>query len=613
MRKIFTFLLVALLTASIGFSQTTLFEDDFESYSVGDYISSSDWWSTWSGSTGGSDDAQITDLYNNTSGGSQSLEIVDGSDIVGFFGDLTSGVYEVNFHMYIESGDGGYFNIEHAFGDEWAFEVYFDDGGSGELSYDGNTDNFTYPQDQWFAVKMDISLDDDEITLDIDDGTYSNTWTFSTIATGGSGSNVLDCIDFFGAANVGTPNYFIDDFEFIEVQAGSDPPEIAVDLTQIDFNAPNAATYTVTITNEGDDDLNFEAYEYYPSDTPVKARNGNFAQPQATKKINLTPQVNKADKPIPVNIENTEDEVLTWLQGDCTQAIGWNSAVTAHGVALFDHNMIADYIGMEVSNVIIYAQDLPVNGSSEVEVWEGYNLTFNGPVDVISTEAFTPVESGQASVDLSSPAFVNGKDLWVGWTFEDPGADTYCLAMDDGPPTADVNFMKTGAAWGVVDDPSYGNLGIVATLTGTAVNTWLDLDVTEGTVAGGSTQEVQVSVDLTDLDYGTYSCTLVIESNDQDEFWYEIPVTLEYTSTGIDQNSSLSVLTFPNPANDVLNIKTDAVINSVEIISISGKLVKTTVVNQNNAKIDISNLDKGVYIVNVNTENGKTSTKLIIE
>lgn len=82
MKKIFTFLLVGLLTTSLSFGQTTIFEEDFESFTVGDYVNEADvsgFWDTWSGGAGDAEDAVISTDQNLTTAGANSM-LVDGTN-----------------------------------------------------------------------------------------------------------------------------------------------------------------------------------------------------------------------------------------------------------------------------------------------------------------------------------------------------------------------------------------------------------------------------------------------------------------------------------------------------------------------------------------------------
>lgn len=64
---------------------------------------------------------------------------------------------------------------------------------------------------------------------------------------------------------------------------------------------------------------------------------------------------------------------------------------------------------------------------------------------------------------------------------------------------------------------------------------------------------------------------------------------------------------YPNPAKDILNIKTNDKILKVEIFNTSGQLIKTT----KESKIDISTFPSGIYILNVMTEYKVITEKFI--
>lgn len=76
----------------------------------------------------------------------------------------------------------------------------------------------------------------------------------------------------------------------------------------------------------------------------------------------------------------------------------------------------------------------------------------------------------------------------------------------------------------------------------------------------------------------------------------------------VDINKT-SIKTYPNPVVDVLNIKTDDTIKSVEIYATDGKLIKK--IEGNNSKIDFRNYPKGAYLVKIETDKSITSQKVI--
>jgi Secretion system C-terminal sorting domain len=73
---------------------------------------------------------------------------------------------------------------------------------------------------------------------------------------------------------------------------------------------------------------------------------------------------------------------------------------------------------------------------------------------------------------------------------------------------------------------------------------------------------------------------------------------------------------YPNPSKGVANINIDNAItgSTVTVLNLMGKQIKTQLLTIGNNKIDVSNLSKGIYMVNVNFANGQLKTqKLIIE
>lgn len=84
-----------------------------------------------------------------------------------------------------------------------------------------------------------------------------------------------------------------------------------------------------------------------------------------------------------------------------------------------------------------------------------------------------------------------------------------------------------------------------------------------------------------------------------------------YTALSIENFNLSNIKMYPNPIKEnILNIKTTKVID-VEIFDILGKKLLVSKVDSNNPKININTLNKGVYLVRLNTKNGSTTRKLI--
>ncbi len=176
------------------------------------------WWTTWSNLPGSAEDGEISDDFASSPTKSVLIDKVPAeSDLILKLGNKTSGAYELNWEMYVETGYAGYFNIQHfeSPGIEWAYEVYFLEDGTGELYAGGSTPfTFNYPKDTWFLVENLINIDGDWVTLVID-GVEIYAWPFSYEATGTGGTNQLGGVDFFAGAVTGeVPRYYFDNVDF---------------------------------------------------------------------------------------------------------------------------------------------------------------------------------------------------------------------------------------------------------------------------------------------------------------------------------------------------------------------------------------------------------------
>tara|TARA_B100000809_G_scaffold266931_1_gene333193 strand:+ start:5955 stop:7334 length:1380 start_codon:yes stop_codon:yes gene_type:complete len=80
-------------------------------------------------------------------------------------------------------------------------------------------------------------------------------------------------------------------------------------------------------------------------------------------------------------------------------------------------------------------------------------------------------------------------------------------------------------------------------------------------------------------------------------------------STG--NNNGFEFLMYPNPVNDVLNIKSQEDIENIEVLDLVGR----TIISQNNGtnRFDVSSLNNGVYIVKLTSSQGVSTQRIIKE
>jgi hypothetical protein len=97
------------------------------------------------------------------------------------------------------------------------------------------------------------------------------------------------------------------------------------------------------------------------------------------------------------------------------------------------------------------------------------------------------------------------------------------------------------------------------------------------------------------------------------------PLNLDNVSVTLDATASVQDLAkfsfnaYPNPAKDIINLSAAKNIDKIEIYSLLGQQVKSIPLNSNSAKVNVSGLSKGVYLVKTFIEDAVGTYKFIKE
>ena len=78
----------------------------------------------------------------------------------------------------------------------------------------------------------------------------------------------------------------------------------------------------------------------------------------------------------------------------------------------------------------------------------------------------------------------------------------------------------------------------------------------------------------------------------------------------IDYSTSV----YPNPSNNVISINnSNFIIDNINLYSISGKLVKSQKVNSMQTNLNVTNLESGIYFLNIYSNNSIIKRKIIVK
>lgn len=248
-------LLVGLVSPLFALAQTTVFEENFDSYTAGDYVAeSSSVMDTWSLNPGGADDALISDAQS--SSGSNSFNIVGQSgpiDVICVFPEVYNAA-ELRFSMkmYVVANFAGYFNCQESTtpGLGWKCDVFFSKDGTGYVAAEGATGpNFNYTPDSWMDIVVEANLFTDQGKVLID-GTEVHSFTWSTGVTGMETYNRWGGINYYAyGPNDEAADYYIDDIKLEDITDYTAISEMQ-DLDLSIYPNPSHATLNIEWNND---------------------------------------------------------------------------------------------------------------------------------------------------------------------------------------------------------------------------------------------------------------------------------------------------------------------------------------------------------------------------
>ena len=343
-------------------------------------------------------------------------------------------------------------------------------------------------------------------------------------------------------------------------------------------------------------DINVVSGETYEFKTYMKP--GNFNSASLSLRINKGGNdVVTANHP---GGNEWEEVVINWT-ADTTGQVAFR-LVKTYGIAYFDEIEINQtsltptqmiYTSVNGCDSII-TLDLTINNGSSIVipviecdsfVWEG--VTYD------STGTYTNIYTG-----------LNGCDSSV----------TLDLTINNSSFIIDTLVGCDSLTW--IDGITYTSSNNTATYALSTSNNCdsiiiLNLNLLESTSAQISdTSNLGVSYDFngTILDSNGIYVQILTNSVGCDSI-----ITLDLTFiSGIESQLENKIHIYPNPGKDQLTISSDVVIGKLFLRNLQGKIVKNTLVNKNKLKLDISDLNSGIYILEFNNGSIIWNKKIII-
>ncbi|MCF7561730.1 T9SS type A sorting domain-containing protein [Sabulilitoribacter multivorans] len=74
--------------------------------------------------------------------------------------------------------------------------------------------------------------------------------------------------------------------------------------------------------------------------------------------------------------------------------------------------------------------------------------------------------------------------------------------------------------------------------------------------------------------------------------------------------SQNKIIVYPNPTSRFINISSEVSITKIEVFNLLGENIFTTYTTN---YIDLTNLNSGIYMINIHTENGHVTKKIVLK
>jgi hypothetical protein len=592
------------LEVTLQSNDEVLIFDPFEDYTVGNKIAQdaiahgNDWWTTWSNAPGGAEDGVVADFD-----GTQCGHLTYGNDQVLLLGDEENGNYDLEFDILVPEGKNGYFNILHHFAGSnstWAMQCYLhltNDGqnstpapGHGTIHAGSNgTADVECVYDEWMHFRLNVDTDTDVAryyyTAPGAEEVLVCEWQWSLDSFGNETvGRTLGAMDFFPPENAATSEYYLDNFSFKKI-GGESAPELHITPMEVseELAEDDMTTVDVTINNDGNSIGDWAGWLDF-------GQGGTGSQ--------------SAD--------------LYYHNGDVESAtgIGSSDAYTREfGIRLPATAYAGAAMGMKITSAKFYVNQYTATDYNYIFRVYGQGL-HNQPGELLAEKTVnTTTSMDWITATFDEPVYMTGQAMWVTVQLEQ-SAEQYPMTMDSGEygEEADGNWLSTNGN-SFSHCYSAGNFG-GAWMMNVICNgelipaTWATINKTEGSIMGGQSETITLSLNSIGLAMGTvYNSNLIINTNDVNMAHVEIPVTLRITD-GVEETISQFAEVYPNPAISQVILKGEN-LNSVAIYNVSGQLVRVVKLDNMVNNIDM-NVEAGVYFFSIYDNNGRNSVQRVV-
>lgn len=244
-----------------------------------------------------------------------------------------------------------------------------------------------------------------------------------------------------------------------------------------------------------------------------------------------------------------------------------------------------------------------------VEVYEmGDILTYDNGGDV---ESYIGTNGGAMYWGAKFPSsllagrnYVNSVDLVVGADY--PGNYTLNIHQGDTPSSSNKVYSKTYRLSG---NDQYQTINVSGAV---AIDPSKDLWITFNTngityPAAHNSSNDDPNARMVSTDGSSWADIVTMNSQFAGCTWMIRCTTGDQPSAGINDVTASSINVYPNPTTGIINVKAEG-LREVNVVDVDGRVVMNV---KGSNVINISELSNGVYFINVITNNGTTTDRIV--
>lgn len=187
-------------------------------------------------------------------------------------------------------------------------------------------------------------------------------------------------------------------------------------------------------------------------------------------------------------------------------------------------------------------------------------------------------------------------------------ATVYARISEDFEGHLKVYYTLHGEVYGA--EPHNVNDSLSFINYGPHIN-WVTTESTAGNLGIGSTDEITLNFNSDDLVPGVYTCNLNVFASVDTVI---IPVSLTVIDPVIVNNSeSFTLSVFPNPASDMVSVKSDYILGNISITNMFGQVLFKGNCDRNTLEIDLTGFQPGVYFISARTGEKSDNIKIVVQ